>query len=107
MAGCGFWREVFTVQTSTQTVDDLGQADLAWLTVGTVRGIIKPTQREVVDDLGVSIRTDLDIETAWSPMLDARSRLLLNGTAYNVSSVVDPDSGRRKRLRVIATEVTQ
>jgi head-tail adaptor len=107
MAGCGFWREVFTVQTSTQTVDDLGQADLAWLTVGTVRGIIKPTQREVVDDLGVSIRTDLDIETAWSPILDARSRLILNGTAYNVSSVVDPDGGRRKRLRVIATEVTQ
>jgi head-tail adaptor len=107
MAGCGFWREVFTVQTSTQTVDDLGQADLAWLTVGSVRGIIKPTQREVVDDLGVSIRTDLDIETAWSPILDARSRLILNGTAYNVSSVVDPDSGRRKRLRVIATEVTQ
>ncbi|CAB4189574.1 Bacteriophage SPP1, head-tail adaptor [uncultured Caudovirales phage] len=107
MAGCGFWREVFTVQTSTQTVDALGQADLSWLTVGTVRGMIKPTQREVVDDLGVSIRTDLDIETAWSPIIDARSRLILDGTTYNVSSVVDPDSGRKKRLRVIATEVTQ
>ena len=107
MAGCGFWREVFTVQTSTQTVDAVGQADLSWLTVGTIRGMIKPTQREVVDDLGVSIRTDLDIETAWSPIINARCRLLLDGIAYNVSSVVDPDSGRKKRLRVIATEVTQ
>jgi head-tail adaptor len=107
MAGCGFWRDVFTVQQSTQTVDALGQADLAWLTVGTVRGIIKYAQREVVDDLGVSVRTDIEIETAYSPLVAARSRLLLGVTPYNISSVIDPDNGRRKRLRVLAIEVTQ
>jgi head-tail adaptor len=106
MAGCGFWREVFTVQTSTQTLDAWGQAQLAWLNVGTVRGMVTSSQTEVMDDGGSAIRTNLDIETAWSPIINTRSRLVLNGTAYNVLSMVDPDSGRKKRLRVTAAEVT-
>jgi head-tail adaptor len=107
MAGCGFWRDVFTVQRSTQTVDALGQADLAWLTIGTVRGIIKYGQREVIGDMGVAVRTELEIETSYSPLVEARSRLLLGVTPYNISSVVDPDNGRRKRLRVLATQEMQ
>lgn len=67
--------------------------------------MIKPAQREVLGDMGVTVRTDLEIETAYHPYLTARCRLLLAGREFNVSSVVDPDAGRRKRLRVVATEV--
>jgi head-tail adaptor len=105
MAGCGFWRDIFTVQAPTAAADAVGQATITWSTVGYVRGMIKPSQREVIDDMGVAVRTDLEIETAYYPSLTARCRLLLSGREFNVSSVVDPDAGRRKRLRVVATEV--
>lgn len=105
MAGCGFWRDIFTVQAPNASADAVGQATITWYSVGAVRGIVRETQREVTDDMGVAVRTDLEIETAYHPSLTARCRLLLGSREFNVSSVVDPDGGRRKRLRVIATEI--
>jgi SPP1 family predicted phage head-tail adaptor len=105
MAGSGYWRDLFLVESPTSVADALGQASTLWTTVGYIRGQVRPSQREVMDDLGNAVRTDLELETAFHPGLTARCRLTLNGVVYNVSSVTDPDSGRRRRLRVVCTEV--
>jgi len=108
MAGSGYWRYRFSYQSPVRTKDSSGQASLAWLEVAQIAGSITPSQREVMDDLGVAIRTDLVLETAFHPLVKASGRLveLSTGTAYNISGVTDPDAGKAKRLRITASEVS-
>lgn len=107
MAGSGYWRYRYSYQVPVRTVDSTGQASLAWSELAVVSGSVTPSQREVIDDLGVAVRTDLTLETAFHPSISARGRLveLSTGSAYNISGVVDPDGGKRKRLRITASEV--
>jgi hypothetical protein len=107
MAGCGYWRYRYSYQEPTRTVDSAGQASLAWTELVVVSGSVTPNQREVIDDLGVAIRTDVTLETAFHPLIKATGRLveLSEGATYNISGVVDPDGGKCKRLRINASEV--
>lgn len=107
MAGAGYRREAMTYQTPTMTIDAAGQQSVAWANVVTVAAVVTPSQREVLDDGGVAVRTDLVIESAWHPSIEAKGRLvdLASGKAYYVSSVVEPDGGRRRRLRILASEI--
>lgn len=107
MAGSGYWRFRYSYQEPVRTVDSTGQASLAWKEIGSVAGSVTPTQREVLDDLGVAIRTDVVLETAFHPSIRATGRLVdeATGQVWNITGVVDPDGGKRKRLRVNASEV--
>lgn len=109
MAGAGYWRMRFKYQAPTVTVSSSGQATTTWTDVVTVAGMITPNQREVVDDLGVAVRTDLVIETGFHQSIKAVGRLVDVATAavYNVIGVIDPDGGKRKRLRITATAIDQ
>lgn len=108
MAGCGYWRERYTYQVPTTTVDGAGQGSTVYAnSVVGLAGVVTPSQREVMDDMGVSIRTDVVIETAWDPNVSAVGRLVdvSSGTIYNIMSVVDPDGGKRRRLRITAANM--
>jgi head-tail adaptor len=109
MAGAGYWRMRFKYQMPTVTVSSSGQATTTWSDVVTVAGMITPNQREVLDDLGVAIRTDLVIETGFCSDIKAVGRLIDIATTavYNVIGVIDPDGGKRKRLRITATAIDQ
>lgn len=107
MAGSGYRRERMIYQTPTRSVDVAGQQSIAWSDVVTLACAITQTQREVVDDLGVSVRTDLSVESSFHPDVLAKGRLknANTGSIYYISSVTDPDAGRRRRLRIIASEI--
>jgi head-tail adaptor len=107
MAGAGYRRERMKYQTPTMTVDAAGQQTVTWSDVVTVAAVVTPAQREVVDDGGVAVRTDLTIECSWHPSIEAKGRLVdvFSGRSFYVSSVVDPDGNRRRRLRVVASEI--
>lgn len=108
MAGAGYRRERMTYQTPTRTVDATGQQSIAWSDVVTLSCAITPTQREVLDDLGVSVRTDISVESSYYASLAAKGRLkhYTSNVCYNILSVVDPDNGRKRRLRILAAEIT-
>ena len=96
MAGSGYWRCRFEYQEPTHTSDGVGQAELTWAFVCHVRGNITPSQREVMDDMGVVVRTDVVIETAYHPSLKANGRLIriespsaTTWDVYNISGVVE------------------
>lgn len=107
MAGAGYRREAFEYQNPTVTANTVGQQSTTWTAVVVVAGVKTPNQREVMDDMGVAIRTDVVIEASWHPSITAGGRLrdLTDNRLYNISGVVDPDSGRKRRLRITATEV--
>ena len=107
MAGAGYRRERMKYQQQTPTVDAVGQQSLTWADVVTVAAVVTPTQREVIDDGGVAVRTDLVIESSWHPSIQAKGRLVdaVTSKVYYISSVVDPDGARRRRLRITASEV--
>lgn len=104
MAGSGYWRHRYDFQLPTFTLDAAGQAVATWTTSFSVAGTVTPNQREVIDDLGVTIRTDVVIECAYHPSLNANGRLVdESGQVYNVTGAVDPEGGKCRRLRVNAT----
>ena len=107
MAGAGYRREAFEYQNPTVTANTVGQHFTTWTAFVFISGVKTPTQREVMDDMGVAIRTDVVIEASWHPAITAGGRLLdlTDNRLYNISGVVDPDSGRKRRLRITATEV--
>lgn len=109
MAGSGYQRIRYKYQAGSATADSLGQSSTAWNTVAIVAGNLTANQREVVDDMGVAIRTDVVIETAYHPSITARGRLVdvVTGAVFNIMGVVDPDGGRRKRLRITAAAVDE
>lgn len=109
MAGSGYWRNRYKYQSPVVTIDGAGQASTAWLDVVTVAGMVTPQQREVLDDLGVAIRTDVVIETGFTADIAAVGRLvdIATNAVYNVIGVVDPDGGKRRRLRITATAIDQ
>lgn len=105
MAGSGYWRNRYDFQLPAFTTDAAGQAVATWSTSFSIAGTVTPNQREVIDDLGVTIRTDVTIESAYHPSLNANGRLVdqADGQTYNITGVVDPDGGKRRRLRINAT----
>ena len=107
MAGAGYRRDSFNYQAPTVSVSSVGQATTTWSTVTTIAGVVTPQQREVLDDLGVAIRTDVVIEASWHPSVNAGGRLvdLTTSKVYNITGVVDPDANRKKRLRITATAI--
>lgn len=107
MAGAGYRREAFQYQSPTVTASSVGQQSTTWTNVVIIAGVKTPTQREVMDDMGVAIRTDVVIEASWHPSISAGGRLIdqTDQRVYNITGVVDPDSGRKKRLRITATEL--
>ena len=108
MAGSGYWRERYNYQAPTTTIDGAGQGSTAYANVVIgLAGVVTPNQREVMDDMGMSIRTDVVIETAWDPNVSSVGRLIemSSGTIYNIIGVVDPDGGKRRRLRITAANM--
>jgi head-tail adaptor len=107
MAGAGYRRDAFQFQTPTVTANTVGQQSTAWTNVVIIAGVKTPTQREVMDDMGVAIRTDVVIESSWHPQITAGGRLIdqEDNRTYNITGVVDPDGGRKRRLRITATLV--
>jgi len=107
MAGAGYRRERMKFQTMTPTVDAAGQQAVTWSDVVTVAAVVTPGQREVMDDGGVAIRTDVVLEASWHPQIQAKGRLVEvpSGRVFYISSVTEPDGGRNRRLRIVASEV--
>lgn len=107
MAGAGYRRERMKYQQQTPTVDAVGQQSLTWADVVTVAAVVTPAQREVIDDGGVAVRTDLVIESSWHPSIVAKGRLvdITTSKIYYISGVTEPDGGRNRRLRITASEV--
>ncbi len=85
----------------------VGQQSTAWTNVVVIAGVITPTQREVMDDMGVAVRTDVVIEASYHPSINAGGRLIdqSDNRTFNITGVIDPDAGRKRRLRITATEI--
>jgi head-tail adaptor len=103
-------RHVVTVQNPTATVDDLGQASEAWLSVGGIAAHIEQMETaETVDDGGPAIQTTYRILSAWHPSVSTRSRLLWVNRGVtrilNIRSCTDRDQ-RQRTLEIVAIEVT-
>jgi len=95
-----------TYQTPVATTDSAGQQAIAWLDVVSLACVVTPGQREVMDDGGVAVRTDYRLESSWHPAVVAGGAFrTADGRQFFVSSVIDPDQGRRRRLIVTASEV--
>lgn len=109
MAGTGYQRNRYRYQSPSVTTDAAGQAAISWADVVTIAGMVTPNQREVLDDLGVAVRTDVVIETAYHPSVSAKGRLVDVATdaVYNILGVVDPDGGRKRRLRITAAAIDE
>ena len=107
MAGAGYRRERMKYQSMTPTVDAAGQQTLTWTDVVTLAAVVTPSQREVIDDGGVAVRTDVVLEASWHPSIVAKGRLveIPSGKVFYISSVTEPDGGRNRRLRIVASEV--
>lgn len=100
-----------TVQNPVRTVDAVGQASVAWLSVAKIACHIDSARtNEVMVELGVKARSDWRILSAWHPEVTSNSRLLYldNGTerVFNIRACWDRDQ-KRRRLEIEATEVTQ
>lgn len=106
MAGAGYRRERMKYQQMTATTDAVGQQTVTWTDVVTVAAVVTPAQREVIGDGGVNVRTDLVIESSWHPSIVAKGRLVdvVTNKPYYISSVTEPDGGRNRRLRIVASE---
>ena len=105
----GMLRIPMEVQNPTPGVDAFGQPTETWATVGVVHCHVEvAATNEVMDDRGVSVRTDWRMLASWHPSISARSRLLWNdyGTTrtFNVRACWDRDQ-RRRRLEIEAVEV--
>jgi head-tail adaptor len=108
VAGSGYWRTRYILQVPTTTVDGAGQGAVSWLNaVSGLAGVVTPSQREVLNDMGVTVRTDVVIEMAWHPSVASKCRLIEagSGMVWNITGVVDPDGGKRRRLRVTASNM--
>lgn len=107
MAGSGFWRNRYKYQESTVATDGAGQATMTWADVVTIAGNVTATQREVLDDMGVAVRTDVTFETPFHPGIKAQGRLVdvANNAVYNILGVVDPEGGKRRRLRITGAAI--
>lgn len=107
MAGAGYRRERMIYQTPTRSTDVAGQQTVTWSDVVTLACAITPSQREVLDDLGVSVRTDISVESSYHDSVAAKGRLknTVSQSIYNIMSVTDPDAGRKRRLRILAAEI--
>jgi head-tail adaptor len=94
-------------QTPTRSTDVAGQQTVTWSDVTTLACAITPSQREVLDDLGVSVRTDISVESSYHASVVAKGRLkhTVSLSIYNIMSVTDPDAGRKRRLRILAAEI--
>lgn len=106
MAGAGYRRERMNYQTMTPTVDAAGQQSIAWSDVVTLAAVVTPSQREAIGDGGVTVRTDLVLEASWHPQIQAKGRLVEvpSGRIFYISSVTEPDGGRNRRLRIVASQ---
>lgn len=107
----GMLRLYLTVQNPVRTVDAFGQADVSWVTVAGVWGHAEQSRTtEVLDDGGVSTRSDYRFLTSWHPSVSTNSRLLWQDgdteRVFNVRTAYDRDQ-RRRRLEIEATEVVE
>lgn len=107
----GMLRLFLTVQNPVRTVDSLGQQDVAWITVGGVWAHAEQARTaEVIDDMGVSTRSDYRFLTSFLPSITTASRLLWQDgdtlRTFNIRNAYDRDQ-RRRRLEVEATEVVE
>lgn len=113
---CGMMRLQAEVQSSTTTLDEMGQASESWLTVARVACHVeepsihlgRSISADAMDDRGVSERTDWRIVCAWHRQITVKSRLVIHDgvrelTMY-VRACTDPDK-RRRRMVIEATEV--
>lgn len=107
MAGSGFWRNRYKYQECTVSTDGAGQATMTWADVVTIAGNVTATQREAIGDMGVEVRTDVTFETPFHPGVKAQGRLVdsANNAIYNIIGVVDPEGGKRRRLRITAAAI--
>jgi len=107
----GMLRLWLTVQNPVRTVDSLGQASVAWVTIGGVWAHAEQARTaEVIDDGGVSTRSDYRFLCSWHPDLSTNSRFLWQDgdteRTFNIRNCYDRDQ-RRRRLEVEATEITE
>ena len=107
----GMLRLYLTVQNPVRAVDSFGQASLAWITIGGVWAHAEQSRTaEVIDDGGISTRSDYRFLTVWHPQLTVNSRLVWQDgdteRTFNIRSCNDRDQ-RRRRLEIEATEVTE
>ena len=105
----GMMRQIVTVQNPTVTVDALGQAEEAWLSVAAIPAHIEQMETtETVDDGGPAIQTTYRLLAAWHPNVSTRSRLrwVDRGATrtMNVRSCTDRDQ-RQRTLEIVAVEV--
>jgi len=107
---CGMMRLQAEVQSSTTTLDEMGQASESWLTVARVACHVEtPRTFDAIDDGGgVSERTDWRVVCAWHRDITTKCRMVVHDgrrelTLY-VRSCTDPDM-RRRRMVIDATEV--
>lgn len=105
----GMLRLEMVVWNPTSSKDSLGQRTESWSAGPTIWCHIEQAEtREVIDDEGVSARTDFRILASWHSAVTVRSRIVWNDSGntrtFNVRSCWDRDQ-RRRTLELIVTEI--
>ena len=105
----GMLRLEMVVWNPTSSKDSLGQRTETWSAGPTIWCHIEQAEtREVIDDEGVSARTDFRILASWHSAVTVRSRIVWNDNGntrtFNVRSCWDRDQ-RRRTLEMFVTEI--
>ena len=107
----GKLRKRVTIQTKTLTANDYGELAASWTTAPavTVWGEMTPLLTETREKFAaqgaqIQARVSWQCRLRWCVLSPATNRLVMDGTVYEVSGVMDPD-GRRHELVALCWEV--
>lgn len=102
MAGAGYYNHLYEQQRAVDHTQSLsGQRIAVWRKVRRLHGSqVKPSARQLVDDAGPATRLEMNLETAYVRDLTVRDRLVdvATGDVWDITGVLEPDDGRRRRL---------
>lgn len=105
----GKLRKRVTIQAATATADNYGEMVETWADAATVWGSLEPLltgTREAFAAAGAQLqaRVAFQCRMRYRALSPVTNRLVIEGTRYEVTGVVDPD-GRKAEILAFCTEV--
>lgn len=101
----GKLRHRVQIQQHVQGYDEAGQPIQEWQTVANVWAAVEPLRgRELLAAMALTNETTTRIRIRYHPGITGAMRVLFDGTAYNITSVIEVET-RRREIQLICTSV--
>ncbi len=82
------------LQSATSSQDATGQPIRTWATYATVWAAVEPLKgRELMYARQAGYEAEVRVTIWYRSDLDPKHRVVVNGTAYEITSVIDPEMG--------------